>query len=250
MAMHTEENQEAAPPLEPPKTWLDRGQALFEVVLLAGVISSLMAAVPFSIGSSGRTSLLQDIHLMSAYVLLEAFITLVFLFLIMRAHGETLEWLGLSWKRWRSDILAGLAVIPLLLILNLVVSAVFQVLFPKYFLERNPLTELIRTPQDLVLFIVTALIAGGIKEEMQRAFILRRFQAYLGGAKIGLIIWSIVFALGHFVQGAQGMVAAGIFGLIFGIVYLTRGNLVAPMVAHGVYDTVALLGSWFLVSHH
>ncbi len=186
---------------------------------------------------------------MSAYVLLEAAITLVFLFLIMRAHGETLAWLGLCWKRWRSNAMVGLAIVPILLVLNVVVAAVFQEFLPKYFLERNPLTELIRTPQDLALFIATALIAGGIKEELQRAFILRRFQAYLGGGKIGLITWSVVFGLGHFVQGAQGMVAAGMFGLIFGALYLMRGNLIAPIVAHGAYDTVALLGSWFFASH-
>ncbi len=244
-----EENQEISSLAEPPKTWVDRAQALFEVALLAGVISSLIAAMPFAMGSATRASLLEDIHLMSAYVLLEAAITLVFLFLIMHAHGETLAWLGLCWKRWRSNAMAGLAIVPILLVLTVVVAAVFQEFFPKYFLERNPLTELIRTPQDLALFIATALIAGGIKEELQRAFILRRFQAYLGGGKIGLITWSVVFGLGHFVQGAQGMVAAGIFGLIFGAVYLMRGNLIAPIVAHGAYDTVALLGSWFLASH-
>jgi membrane protease YdiL (CAAX protease family) len=98
----------------------------------------------------------------------------------------------------------------------------------------------------LVLLIISVLIAGGIKEELQRAFILIRFRDHLGGARLGLVLWSIAFGAGHYVQGFQGMVIAGLFGLVFGTIYLLRGNLIAPMVSHGLYDMVALLGYWFL----
>ena len=93
---------------------------------------------------------------------------------------------------------------------------------------------------------VAALFAGGVKEELQRAFVLVRFRDYLGGAKLGLVIWSVAFGAGHYLQGVQNAVAAGLFGLLFGAVYLARGSLVAPMVAHGAYDSLALLAYWFL----
>ena len=38
---------------------------------------------------------------------------------------------------------------------------------------------------------------------------------------------------------------ATIYGLIFGITYLVSGSLIAPIVAHGAYDAVALLAYWF-----
>jgi membrane protease YdiL (CAAX protease family) len=41
------------------------------------------------------------------------------------------------------------------------------------------------------------------------------------------------------------MALATLFGLVFGLLYLMRGSLVAPMVAHGAYDTAALLLYWF-----
>ena len=63
---------------------------------------------------------------------------------------------------------------------------------------------------------------------------------------LGLILWSFAFGAGHYLQGLQGAAAAGLFGLLFGIVYLARGSLVAPIVAHGSYDTAALLGYWFI----
>jgi membrane protease YdiL (CAAX protease family) len=240
----------AIPATSPPrKTWVDRIQALFEVVLLTGWVSGLLAALPFTWNSAGRTSLLADLRTLSGFLLLEAFITFLLLYLVMRAHGESLQWLGLCWRRWRADALIGCAIVPILFGINAVANVIIRFYFPRFLLERNPLTELVRTPQDLGIFIGTALIAGGIKEELQRAFILRRFQADLGGASLGLILWSIVFAIGHYVQGAQGIVVAGSFGVILGIAYLVRGTLIAPIVAHGVYDTVALLGYWFTKSH-
>lgn len=247
--MRMDPDLEAAPPLlPPPKTWVDRIQALFEVLLLAGLVSSLLAALPFLFTASGRQVLQTSVVVLCAYLLLETAISLILLYLIMRAHGETLGWLGLSWTRMRSGVLLGLAIVPLLFGLNILVSGFFTVFFPTHVLEHNPLIELVHTPRDLVLFVATATVSGGIKEELQRAFILRRFQAYLGGPLLGLILWSIVFGLGHYVQGAQGMVAAGVLGLFFGIAYLARGNLVIPMVAHGLYDSITLIGFFVMAS--
>lgn len=244
-----DELQDPLPTLVPLKTWVVKVQALFEVLLLAGVISSLLAMLPFAFSASRREHLLENAGNAIVYLLLEAAITLLLMFLVMRAHGETLTWLGLSWSRWGVNVLAGLAIVPVLFLLNLVVSLIFQTYFPKYFMESNPLTELVRSPQDLLLFTIAALIAGGFKEELQRAFILRRFQTYLGGAGLGLMLWSLVFGLGHYLQGVQGVVAATLFGLIFGAVYLIRGNLIIPMAAHGAYDTFALVGYWLLTHH-
>jgi membrane protease YdiL (CAAX protease family) len=237
------------PPSQPPKTWVDRIQALFEVVLLAGVVSSLIATLPFAGSIRDQTGLLADIRVLAGFLLLEAAVTLVLLHLVMKAHGEKLRDFGLSWQHWRSDVLFGLAIVPILFGVNGVVTVLFRTYLPQLLQEHNPLAELVRTPQDLALFTGTALIAGGIKEELQRAFILRRFQAFLGGANLGLIVWSAMFAIGHTIQGWQGVVVAGIYGLVFGILYLARGTLIAPMVAHGVYDAVALFGYWFTKSH-
>jgi membrane protease YdiL (CAAX protease family) len=247
--MDNQEPIESILPPEPKITWVDRVQAVFEIVLVSGALSSILAVLPFAFRPGASEKLLTDVPLMVRYVLLEAFLTILFLVLILKAHREKLGDLGFFPHRWTSEAAIGVAVVPVLFLTNVVVSFIFQHFFQRYFLERNPLTDLIRTPRDLALFVGMALIAGGIKEELQRAFILRRFQACLGGAWLGLILWSVLFGFGHYVQGAQGIVAASIFGLVFGILYLARGNLIAPMVAHGLYDTLALLGYWFFVPH-
>jgi membrane protease YdiL (CAAX protease family) len=234
------------PPAPPPVTWIDRLQAAFEVLLVAGLLSSLLAALPFSFNPNLRARLMTDASLTISFILIEAFLTMGFLMLVLRAHRQRIRDLGLASPGWRGDVILGVAVVPLLFLLNLTIAILFKLILPQYFLERNPLTELIRTPRDLMLFLFAALMAGGFKEEFQRAFILRRFERYLGGAWLGLLLWSVVFGLGHYVQGAQGVTAAAVFGLLFGCLYLIRGNLIAPIVAHALYDTAALLGYWFL----
>jgi membrane protease YdiL (CAAX protease family) len=128
--------------------------------------------------------------------------------------------------------------------INALVAVVFKIYLPQYFVEKNPITELIHTRQQLVLIVISALIAGGIKEELQRALILTRFGSYLGGAWLGLVLWSGVFGAGHYVQGVQGVVIATIYGFVFGIIYLMSGSLIAPIIAHGAYDAIALIAYW------
>jgi len=235
-----------APVEAPGKNWTDRVQAIFEIILVSGLISSFLALLPFSaLPGLGAGRLLNNANYMSLYLLLESGITLFLMAAILKARGERLDSLGLRLDQWKRNVVIGLLVVPFLFLINGAVTVLFRIYLPRYYTERNPLTESVHSPQQLLLFVFAALLAGGVKEELQRAFILNRFRRYLGGAGVGLVLWSLAFGAGHYVQGAQGVTAAALYGFIFGIIYLARGNLVAPMIAHGAYDTLALLGYWF-----
>jgi membrane protease YdiL (CAAX protease family) len=238
---------EYLPPEEEPvrKPWIDRFQAFLEVLLLSGLISSFLAGLPFSVFHKNSTALLKNASYLSVFLILDSLITFLFLAIVLKAHRQTILGLGLRFNQWKSKFIAGLVLAPFLFLINAIIALVFRAYLPHYYVERNPLTEIIQTPQQLGLFIFSALIAGGIKEELQRAFILRRFGEYLGGTGIGLVLWSIVFGLGHYVQGVQGVVVASLYGFIFGIAYLLTRSLITPIVAHSAYDTLALLGYWF-----
>ena len=230
----------------PRKPWIDRLIALLEVLMMSGLLSGFFAAVPFSVFHIGNMGLLlKDARFICLYLLLESCITFLILAVILRTHRETIASLGLRWKNWRPNLALGLALVPFLFLIDAIVAFVFKVYLPKYYMEQNPLTEIIRTPQQLALFILAALLAGGIKEELQRAFILNRFRSFLGGSAVGLVLWSVAFGAGHYIQGAQGIVIAAIYGFLFGIVYILSGSLIAPMIAHGLYDSLALLAYWF-----
>jgi membrane protease YdiL (CAAX protease family) len=232
--------------LEPEKSaWQKRLQAIFEVLLLAGIVSALIAFTPFSLSKHTGEQVYHNARLLAEYILLESAITIVFLMVILKSHRETPVDLGLLWGEWKPNFYVGVILVPILFAVNELIGIFFAIFFPKYIAAQNPLLGIILSPKDLLLFLVVSIFAGGIKEEFQRAFILNRFRAHLGGAKVGLLLWSLAFGLGHYAQGAQAIVSATLFGFLFGSVYLIRHNLIAPIVAHALYDVSALLGFWF-----
>ena len=46
-------------------------------------------------------------------------------------------------------------------------------------------SDMLQTPRDAVIFAFVVMIAGGVREEIQRGFIIRRFDQYLGGGLAG-----------------------------------------------------------------
>ena len=227
--------------------WFVRLRAVFEILLISGLVTSFLASLIMAaiFGRDRLVILDTNANFLVTFLLLESAATFAILWILIKTHRETLPDLGLRKMQWKTNVLLGLLLAPLLLLINGVVSMVFHLFLPQYALERNPLTDTIQSPGQLALFILAAIIAGGIKEELQRAFILRRFQHHLGGSTIGVIVWSLVFGVGHYVQGAQGIFVATVYGFILGIFYLTRGSLIGPITAHAVYDTLALLLYWF-----
>jgi uncharacterized protein len=228
------------------RAWINKVQAIIEILLVSGLVSSILAAFPVYAIEGQRAGLMNNAVSTSIFLLLESGISFLLLVTLLKLNDERFRDFGLRWNRWRPNVLAGVLLVPFLFLISALVSFIFRAYLPKYYMETNPLTEMIHTPRQLGLFIFSALIAGGIKEELQRAFILTRFHQHLGGAGVGLLLWSLAFGAGHYVQGAQGMAVASIYGFLFGLIYIISGSLIAPIVAHGAYDTLALLGYWFL----
>ena len=104
----------------------------------------------------------------------------------------------------------------------------------------NPLQELLRSPRDAWLFALVVLAAGGVREEIQRAFLLHRFDVWLGGPVVGVIVTSIAFGAGHLMQGADAAIATGLLGAFWGMVYLRRRSSVAPIVSHSGFDLLQI----------
>jgi membrane protease YdiL (CAAX protease family) len=57
---------------------------------------------------------------------------------------------------------------------------------------------------------------------------------------LALILTSTAFGLAHFLTFSYALLAA-LAGLYLGAVYWNQGNLLIPVVAHGLYDFVALV---------
>lgn len=224
-------------------------RAVFEILLVSGIVSgTLVSLVLAAIFGRNRLNMPKmDIELFVAYALAESVVAFLILWMLMKARRESFAVLGLRRKRWKTHVLWGILAAPCLIIVSGMVGAAFKVFLPEYVPDENPMMAMVTSPRQLIMFIITVILAGGVKEELQRAFILRRFRRNLGGARIGLFVWSLVFGLGHYVQGVPGVCTAAVLGFIFGVLYLSRGNLILPITAHAAYNTLTLIIYWFAI---
>jgi membrane protease YdiL (CAAX protease family) len=90
------------------------------------------------------------------------------------------------------------------------------------------------------MFAVVAVVGGGVREEVQRAFILNRFERYLGGGWIGLAVSSVGFGLGHIIQGRDVAVTTAALGAFWGFVYLKRRSIAATVVSHSGFNAAEI----------
>ena len=66
------------------------------------------------------------------------------------------------------------------------------------------------------------------------------------GTGPALLVASVAFGLAHPVS-KEYITSATVIGLLLGGLFIATNNLLAPIVAHGVYDFCALV--WFLRFH-
>jgi membrane protease YdiL (CAAX protease family) len=105
----------------------------------------------------------------------------------------------------------------------------------------NPLEQLAANPADAAMLAVVAIVAGGVREELQRAFLLRRFEQYLGGAGVGIVVLSVAFGLGHYVQGWDAVITTALLGAAWAWIYVRRRSSVAPVVSHAAFNSLEIV---------
>jgi CAAX protease family protein len=174
-------------------------------------------------------------------------IGLVLLFLYV--HGERPRDVIIGHRPIPGEILYGIPLILAAIGIAVVILFTIQLAAPSlHTVEKNPLQSLLTSPRDAWLFALVVLVAGGVREEIQRAFLLHRFEQCLGGGRVGVIVTSVAFGAGHLLQGVDASIATGLLGAFWGVVYLRRRSAVAPMVSHSGFDLIQILQFFFVRS--
>ena len=177
-----------------------------------------------------------------ALSLLDTVLVVGLVFFFIRAHRESPRAMFLGARPIVREMLMGIIVLPLLFVIVLIVRALVLTWAPQlHNVERNPFEDMLQTRQDTLAFGVVVMVAGGVREEIQRAFVLRRFQQFLGGAGVGIVVFSALFGLGHIEQGFDAALATALLGAAWGTLYLLRGSIVAPMVSHAAFNLAQLI---------
>ena len=98
--------------------------------------------------------------------------------MLLRARGESVSDVLIGRGRVRREVLVGFGLIPLVFLVVIAVMVLVLTYAPSLRnVPRNPLEDMIRNRLDAIIFGVVVMIAGGVREEVQRGFIVHRFEA-------------------------------------------------------------------------
>lgn len=218
--------------------------ALAEVALCSSVptqlaIGAMLMAVGWSpLDEAGQLSRNYVITLSLA----DTALVVALMLWLLREHGENPRTLWLGHPPAVREVGYGLVTTPVLLIgVALLLNTIHLFAPGLRNVASNPLEQLADTPGGAAAFGLVAMLTGGVKEELQRAFLLRRFEQHLGGATVGLIVLSVAFGLGHYVQGWDAVITTGVLGAIWASMYLKRRSSVAPMASHAAFNGLEIV---------
>jgi len=91
-----------------------------------------------------------------------------------------------------------------------------------------------KTKKEKRMFLGVCLTAGIAEEIVYRGFSIFILASVFPNLSIYIIVFlsAILFGFIHFYQGVKGLIATTIIGLIWGLLYITTGSLILPIIAH------------------
>jgi membrane protease YdiL (CAAX protease family) len=231
-------------PVRRPVLPLERLGALVEILICSGFPTQIVLILV--VRGLGLRMLADDGALSPPFVftvsLLDAVAVVGLVLVFLRAHNESPRAVLFGEGRVAREALIGIATLPAVFMLVVLVLVTILKFAPSlHNVTRNPLEDMLRTRGDAMIFAVVVMIAGGVREEVQRGFIAHRSGQYLGGALWGVAVYSVFFGLGHFEQGYDAMIATALLGFVWGLLYISRRSIVAPMVSHATFNLTQLL---------
>jgi membrane protease YdiL (CAAX protease family) len=219
-----------------------RLRALLEVFLCSGLPSQALIGLALGLagvrpGKDGELSL----SLLTSMTGLDTVILVWLVVTLLSRTGESPRQVLFGSRPIGREVVRGFVLLPW--IFGIVLATALAIArFAPQLIVPNPLASLASTWPQYVVFALTVVLAGGVREEVQRAFILHRCEQRLGGAEVGVIGWGLLFGALHYVQGASAMIITGLLGLLWSLVYLARRSVVAPMVSHASFNLIEVIG--------
>ena len=232
------------PPGPPP---LSRARAVGEAVLCSSYPTQIVAAaLLWALGITGADAEggLNATFIIAVSLLDAAFVVALIVYLLRR-RGESVGdvMLGTA-SGWREAALGVGLALPVTIGVALLVTAVRAVWPSLQNVPVNPLTALMADPRLVVVFAVVVVLAGGVREEMQRAFQLHRLTPQVLPPGAALLATSIAFGLGHTVQGRDVAIATFALGALWGAMWIRRRSIVAAAVCHALFNLGQVVAAW------
>jgi hypothetical protein len=97
--------------------------------------------------------------------------------------------------------------------------------------------------RELRWFGVVAVTAGLCEELLYRGYLIWYLQHWLP-LTFAVTVAVVIFGVGHFYQGARGMLLTALVGAFLAAVYLFTGTLFASMAIHALMDLYSGYAAW------
>ncbi len=237
------------PPIPPPEDRSRVAPIWHTVIFIAGIIGLTLAQYR-------QTAQMNTVHLRTRVPL---YVAMIVFELIMLFY----TWIGVFVQKKRlSDLIRGkwntiadfgrdiaivigfwivvwgvLAVVALLLGTNRTVPKAVRMLIP-------------RTPEEMAVWIVLAIVAGFCEETIFRGYFQRQFLALTGSVEASVILQACVFGSAHMYQGWKNAVSITIYGILFGALAAWRKSLRPGMIQHAAQDTFSGIVGGIALRHH
>jgi membrane protease YdiL (CAAX protease family) len=247
-----EESNLAAPaavamPVVPPRARpLPKWLLALEVLATSGIPTQLaVATILYFATDLGRAAdtanpmdRIMSLEFTAGTTLIDTALIALLIRVFLEISGEDSRTVFLGHRRILPEVARGLLWLPVVLILASAVAFGLSKIPFLHNVPSNPLGTFMGSPFEAMIFIVVVALGGGCREELQRAFILHRFEQGLGGIKVGLVLFSVLFASLHLPQGRDVAITVGLLGVFWGILYIKRRSAVMGMTNHAAFDTV------------
>lgn len=157
--------------------------------------------------------------------------------------------LGVRREGWARHLGIGLAAgVPMFLLLNVGLDSMLGSIFPRPTTQGPSIMEFFRDPMHLLAWLPIGILGGGVVEELQRIFIITRFEHWLGrkGLWLGIVVSSVTFGLGHLYQGIGAAITTAVSAFVFALLYLRKRSALEPIAAHAGSDVLAMVAATLL----
>ena len=239
-----------AMPVAPPRARpLPKWLLALEVIATSGIPTQVLVAAFLyfltDLGSAANTDnpvdRLMSLEFTAGLTLLDTALIALMIRVFLEISGEDSRTVFLGHRRILPEVARGLLWLPVVLILSGAVAFGLSQIAFLHNVPSNPMGTFMGSPFEAAIFVVVVALGGGCREELQRAFILHRFEQGLGGIKVGLVLFSVLFASLHLPQGRDVAITVGLLGVFWGILYIKRRSVVMAMVNHAGFDATQVL---------
>ena len=225
--------------------------ALLQSIAVCGIPTQVVVAAGLILvaGMAPLTNEGLSLEFIATVSFLDTALVAVLIRVFLLLSGETSRDVYLGRRPVLGEIGRGLALVPVtFLVVVALVSAVRYVAPWLHNVKVSPLEAFMRNPLDAAIFMVVVVLAGGVREELQRGFILHRFGQSLGGMWVGNLTFGVAFGLLHFDQGWDIALVIGLLGLAWGALFIRRGSVMMSVANHAGFNAAQVMQQLIVTS--